>query len=1340
MHSIIIHLFFCLLGLSGSLFTPVLAADSTASPPLQCPAQPGLGPACAAADSPWLLALAGNPINLINGNKYTLHEDLPALAQAPVLFMQRHYNAQSVHHSILGRNWSLHWDIRLQPQRQRLLLADGRHLSLQAHQLRPLQQPEAGFEVLLSPENTLRFNAAGYLIGWHKAPHEALQLHRFGADHPLLPHGLQALQVGTTRVQLQYHRPFGSETTSPVLLRAVQGPFGRIDYEYEWLPKQQQARLHTVAYPDGRRLHYHYEHPDLPFALTGVSRQLHPQHPPLRMQYWWYDPRGRAIYSARGDGQQWIRIDYTPAEMRTLAADGPHTATSAPPIEQQRVVHSAQGQSRFFFQWHQGQWRLSRSQGPQCAGCPPTDLRVDLTDDAGSLYWPGVRWQSHADGGRSLEFLTTDAENDSTALQLDFDAQGRVQAWHSPLTGRTRITSPPHQRSVQIEYANGDLAHLQRDAQGRPQRVLFSRGATRPQSSDARLSEPAVHSAHSIDSGHLTYSSHQAQTPHQDASLDESLRDDLNAPITVYFDGLDTQRLAFHHPHESQWWVLGPQRQLRQRSVHRHLETAVGPLHWTFEDRFDYNDAGQLITHHLFEGGSVHYEYDADQQPTAIYWQPAQGPRQKILQIHDRHLWEHHNGIFDLYGLEDTTEHLLLFNDQHIFSWHAQQMRAAANSQVPQVVAQHAFWHPLVESAGASSADASAQWLSQYYLHDEQGRLVGTRRTDTDWQYWAWDGFGQNIAPTTPHPHADAPRSLPAQTPSDRDASGLLLYWRGTSTAKATSRSPHQASSAAQVSRRLFYNAQRRLAAVMQEDTLLAHYRHDAFGQRIYAHYPQPTTDRYHFFIFHQQQLVAEWYGHEDDLKARAHDPQPHPIRRRYIYLGDQPVALIDYSTEQPRLYAIHSQFIGAPIAVSDDQQQFVWRAQYTALGAAELRQKDFYLPLRLPGHYADPVTGWHDNLLRTYDPERGHYLNPDPLGPAPGQQLLGYAHQRPWQWIDPMGLLLFAFDGTRYDARLKGNVWKFAQLYDETAYYQSGPGNSSYVDWDAVTAWRAHQIVQNQWQHLLNEMLWQDAGERLAIDIIGFSRGAALARHFGNEILQHTQQGWFHYEDDFGRQYAACLEPRFLGLFDTVAQFGLLGSHNGLYDLSVAPEWAWVAHAVALNEHRQLFPLYSIEADPDTPLDAQQVQAGFIGAHEDLGGGQSGAIPRDEDSANPSPGDLAHIPLAWMIWQAQSLGLAFADDQVQDLHTIEQPLLHDARPAYWRYLNTDRQVQTPTHSQHQWLHPEIGQSVRAEVEAFIERFEGWQKSTDNAVGTVDLEAYYQWLEQNLNWRPVPAS
>src|SRR5699024_7530332 len=167
------------------------------------------------------------------------------------------------------------------------MLADGRQLQLTPHQLRRQQLPDTGFEVVLSPKNTLRFNAKGYLVGWHKEPHRALQLHRHEADHPTLPHGLRALQVGSTKLQLHYHRPFTSNALAPVLLKAIQGPFGRINYEYEWVPSHQQARLQTVQYPDGRRLHYHYEDSHLPFALTGVSWQLTQQSPLVRMQYWW---------------------------------------------------------------------------------------------------------------------------------------------------------------------------------------------------------------------------------------------------------------------------------------------------------------------------------------------------------------------------------------------------------------------------------------------------------------------------------------------------------------------------------------------------------------------------------------------------------------------------------------------------------------------------------------------------------------------------------------------------------------------------------------------------------------------------------------------------------------------------------------------------------------------------------------------------------------------------------------------------------------------------------------------------------------------------------------------
>src|SRR3546814_9622127 len=55
----------------------------------------------------------------------------------------------------------------------------------------------------------------------------------------------------------------------------------------------------------------------------------------------------------------------------------------------------------------------------------------------------------------------------------------------------------------------------------------------------------------------------------------------------------------------------------------------------------------------------------------------------------------------------------------------------------------------------------------------------------------------------------------------------------------------------------------------------------------------------------------------------------------------------------------------------------------------------------------------------------------------------------------------------------------------------------------------------------------------------------------------------------------------RFMGLFDTVAQFGPLGARTSNYDLTVAQGWQWVAHAVALHEHRWTFPLtLALDAD----------------------------------------------------------------------------------------------------------------------------------------------------------------
>jgi len=65
------------------------------------------------------------------------------------------------------------------------------------------------------------------------------------------------------------------------------------------------------------------------------------------------------------------------------------------------------------------------------------------------------------------------------------------------------------------------------------------------------------------------------------------------------------------------------------------------------------------------------------------------------------------------------------------------------------------------------------------------------------------------------------------------------------------------------------------------------------------------------------------------------------------------------------------------------------------------------------------------------------------------------------------------------------------------------------------------------------------DSEDKIELDLFGFSRGAALARHFTN-VIQDLQN----------------ISIRFLGLYDTVGSFGLPGNETNLsLDLSVNGE-----------------------------------------------------------------------------------------------------------------------------------------------------------------------------------------
>ncbi len=131
-----------------------------------------------------------------------------------------------------------------------------------------------------------------------------------------------------------------------------------------------------------------------------------------------------------------------------------------------------------------------------------------------------------------------------------------------------------------------------------------------------------------------------------------------------------------------------------------------------------------------------------------------------------------------------------------------------------------------------------------------------------------------------------------------------------------------------------------------------------------------------------------------------------------------------------------------------------------------------------------------------------------------------------------------------------------------------------------------------------------------LELDVFGFSRGAAAARHFANQVLQRANGplGALHRQRKFSPgpdfDWDRDVVINFIGLFDTVAAIGgwddwadPSDAINGGIDLYLAPDAArQVVHLVARDEYRRNFSLNRV-----SPPHREIV---LPGAHSDLGGG----------------------------------------------------------------------------------------------------------------------------------------
>jgi uncharacterized protein (DUF2235 family) len=225
--------------------------------------------------------------------------------------------------------------------------------------------------------------------------------------------------------------------------------------------------------------------------------------------------------------------------------------------------------------------------------------------------------------------------------------------------------------------------------------------------------------------------------------------------------------------------------------------------------------------------------------------------------------------------------------------------------------------------------------------------------------------------------------------------------------------------------------------------------------------------------------------------------------------------------------------------------------------------------------------------------------------------------------------MALYAFDGTgnedQVDDVFDSNVCDFFHAYDDPlknddpskergSLYQKGIGQLARTPLgDALAGafgFGGHKRVRRAMDRLEDNVQAGDA----KIDIVGFSRGAALAISFANEIAEHMPG----------------VSIRFIGVWDVVGQFGAPGEHiNAGHNLGFPPNVEHCFHAMALDESRLFFPLTRLGRGRNTSRKLQEVW--FRGVHSDIGGG------------NGNRG-LNWVSLNWMYAAAKRCGLPMND------------------------------------------------------------------------------------------------
>ncbi|HEX7369347.1 MAG TPA: DUF2235 domain-containing protein [Rhodanobacteraceae bacterium] len=270
---------------------------------------------------------------------------------------------------------------------------------------------------------------------------------------------------------------------------------------------------------------------------------------------------------------------------------------------------------------------------------------------------------------------------------------------------------------------------------------------------------------------------------------------------------------------------------------------------------------------------------------------------------------------------------------------------------------------------------------------------------------------------------------------------------------------------------------------------------------------------------------------------------------------------------------------------------------------------------------------------------------------------------------------LVLLLDGTWSKASTRTNVERLYQLIAP----QSDSGTEQlcqYLAGVGVTPGPEHllggafglglaDLVKQGYQWLAQH--WREGDE---VWLFGFSRGAYAARSVSG-LVHHCglvkpdssgkvtaamvdaayslYQKNYIYADPraarFRAQHSREIGIQFIGVWETVGDLGIPGvaawfpyarKRYRFHDTTLSANVRNACQALAMDEHRADFKPTKWTSLPASVVPVAVEQRWFIGAHSDVGGGET------SDGAGHSPDLLPDIALAWMQAKAAAAGLAF--------------------------------------------------------------------------------------------------